>query len=77
MPWTAEAKKDAILLLGIVVPLLIFGLGVLGYFIAKAVGLGDGSIWVALGMSAIGLVLSIAVTFKIGEKYEKPRPFIQ
>ncbi len=53
MPWTAEAKKDAILLLGIVVPLLIFGLGVLGYFIAKAVGLGDGSIWVALGMSAI------------------------
>ncbi len=71
MPWSAEAKKDAILLLGIVVPLLIFGLAVLGYLVSRALGLGDNSIWIALGMSGIGLVLSLAVTFKMDEKYQK------
>jgi Na+-driven multidrug efflux pump len=49
----------------------MFGLGVSGFLIARAAGLGNNSIWIALVLSTIGFALSIVVTMRVGRRYEK------
>ena len=70
MPWSAKGKRDAILIIAVIVPCLMLGLGVGGFFLAKATGLGQNSIWVAMVLMTIGLILSILITLKIGKQFE-------
>ncbi|MDA4112268.1 MAG: hypothetical protein OK439_06980 [Thaumarchaeota archaeon] len=70
MPWSRAARNQALLLILVIVPALMFGLGVAGFEISKAVGLGSNSIWIALVLSTVGFAISIAVTFQMGKKYE-------
>ncbi|MDA4111339.1 MAG: hypothetical protein OK439_02290 [Thaumarchaeota archaeon] len=70
MPWSRAARNQALLLIFVVVPVLMFGLGVAGFEISKAAGLGSNSIWIALVLSTVGFAISIVVTFQMGKKYE-------
>ncbi|MHB1908784.1 MAG: hypothetical protein ACYCQJ_07915 [Nitrososphaerales archaeon] len=72
MPWSYRAKRDALFLTAVAVPALMLGLGLAGYLIARALGLGSDSVWIALFLTTVGLVSAIFLTLKIGEKYEQP-----
>lgn len=52
----------------------MFGLGVCGFLVARAVGLGNNSIWVALVLSTVGFALSIMITLRMGRQYEQIKP---
>jgi len=73
LPWTYRAKRDALFILVVIVPALMLGLGLGGYFIAEAIGLGDNASYIAIFLTTVGLVASVFVTLKIGEKYENSR----
>jgi Kef-type K+ transport system membrane component KefB len=70
MPWSKTARNQALLLIFVIVPALMFGLGVAGFLAARAVGLGNDSVWIALVLSTVGFAISIAVTFRMGKRYE-------
>jgi len=70
LPWSYKAKRDALFILAVIVPALMLGLGLGGYFVSQALGLGGDSAWIAIFLTTAGLVASIFVTLKIGEKYE-------
>ncbi len=70
MPWSRTQRNQAILLLGVIVPLLMFGLGTGGFLIARALGLGNNAVWVALALSTLGFAVSIYITLKMGDRYE-------
>ena len=70
MPWSYKAKRDALFILAVVVPLLMIGLGLGGYYGSRALGYASDSGWVAIFFTTVGLVASVFVTLKIGEKYE-------
>lgn len=72
MPWTYRAKRDALFILAVVVPALMIGLGLGGYYISQALGFGAYSGWIAIFLTTVGLIASVFVTLKIGEKYETP-----
>jgi F0F1-type ATP synthase assembly protein I len=72
MPWSYKAKRDALFIMAVVVPALMIGLGLGGYFISRAIGLASDAGWIAIFLTTVGLVASIFVTLKIGEKYETP-----
>jgi len=61
-------------LIFLIVPVLMFGLGAGGFLLARAVGLGNNSIWVALVLSTVGFALSIMITLRMGRRYEKINP---
>lgn len=66
-----NAKSKAILLIVVVVPLLMVGLGLAGFFLAQWIGLGEESVWIALILSTVGFVISIALTLRVGKSFEK------
>ena len=70
MPWSPRAKKQAILIITIVVPGLMFGLGIGSYVIARAVGLGDSAFLIAIVFSTVGLAISVLITLNIGKSFE-------
>jgi hypothetical protein len=70
MPWSRAQRNQAILLLGVVVPVLMFGLGVGGFLIAKLAGFGNNAVWIALALSTLGFAISIYITLKMGDRYE-------
>ena len=70
MPWSSKAKKQAILLMAVVVPGLMFGLGIGGYLLARAVGLGSIASLIALVLSTVGLAISVVITLNVGKSYE-------
>ncbi|MCL4518543.1 MAG: hypothetical protein M1587_05025 [Thaumarchaeota archaeon] len=72
-----KAKTRAILLVVVIVPSLMFGLGVLGFLLARSAGLGDASIWIALVLSTIGFAISVLLTLRIGKSFEKTENGIQ
>jgi hypothetical protein len=49
----------------------MFGLGAGGFLLARAIGFGNNSIWVALVLSTVGFIASILITLRMGERYEK------
>ncbi len=68
----SSARSQAIVLIVVVVPILSFGLGVLGFYLGKAIGGGDATVWImALVFTTVGLVLSMIVTLRVGKSYEK------
>jgi hypothetical protein len=71
LPWSYRAKRDALFILAIVVPVLMIGLGLGGYFAASALGFSKYSGLIAILLTTVGLIASGFVTLKIGEKYEK------
>jgi hypothetical protein len=71
MPWTYKAKRDALFLLAVVVPGLMLGLGLGGYYLTTFLGLGGYSDGVAVVGTTAGLIASLFVALKLGEKYEK------
>jgi hypothetical protein len=71
MPWTYRAKRDALFILAVIVPTLMIGLGLGGYYVTASLGLASYSPWIAILLSTVGLVASAFITLKIGEKYEK------
>lgn len=71
MPLSQNAKTKAILLIIVVVPALMFGLGAASFLIARAAGLGNDSIWIALVMSTIGFIVSIVLTLRVGKSFEQ------
>jgi Kef-type K+ transport system membrane component KefB len=73
MTWKKSARNKALVLILVVVPALMFGLGASGFLIARAAGLGNNSIWIALVLSTIGFALSIIITLRVGRQYEKIR----
>ena len=48
----------------------MFGLGATGFEVARTIGLGNNSIWIALVLSTIGFALSIIITLRAGKRYE-------
>ena len=70
MGWKKSARNQAILLIVVIVPLLMFGLGASGFLVAKAAGLGNNSIVVALVLSTVGFIVSIFITLRVGRRYE-------
>jgi uncharacterized membrane protein len=74
MPWSKKAKANAIILIAVVVPALMFGLGVAGFFLAEYAGLGSNSVWIALSLSTLGLIISILITLRVGRQFETERP---
>jgi F0F1-type ATP synthase assembly protein I len=70
LPWSYRAKRDALFILAVIVPALMIGLGLGGYFAAKALGFAEYAPWIAIFSTTVGLVASVFVTLKIGEKYE-------
>ena len=72
MPWSYRAKRDALLLLAVIVPALMIGLGLGGYYATEAIGLKAYAGYVAVFLTTVGLVASLFVTLKMGEKYETP-----
>jgi len=70
MPWSSKAKKQAILLVAVVVPGLMFGLGIGGYLVARAVGLNSIAFLIALVFSTVGLAISVFLTLNIGKSYD-------
>ena len=73
MPIESSAKSKAILLIVVVVPSLMFGLGVLGYLAARSAGLGNDSIWIALVLATVGFVVSILLTLRVGKAFENKK----
>jgi len=73
MTWQKSARNQALILIFVVVPLLMFGPGALGFLVARAIGLGSNSVWIALVLSTIGFVLSVMITLRVGRRYEKVR----
>ena len=71
MPWDSKAKRQAVIIIGIVVPGLMFGLGIGGYLISRAVGLGSIAFVVAMVFSTVGLAVSIIITLNAGKSFEK------
>jgi Kef-type K+ transport system membrane component KefB len=71
MTWKRSARNQALVLIFGIVPALMFGLGASGFLIARALGLGNNSIWIALVLSTVGFVLSIFVTLRMGRQYER------
>ena len=70
MPWSKTARNQALLLIFVIVPALMFALGVAGFEVARAAGLGSNSIWIALVLSTVGFAISVLVTFRMGKRYE-------
>jgi len=70
LPWSRAARNQAIILIFVVVPVLMFGLGAGGFLAARAAGFGEDAIWVSLIMATIGFGLSIYITLKMGDRYE-------
>ncbi|HZW56104.1 MAG TPA: hypothetical protein VFF30_07435 [Nitrososphaerales archaeon] len=76
MPWSPKAIRDAMLLLAVIVPGLMFGLGIGGFLLARMVGLGDIAMWIALALSTVGLIISVILTFKMGRTHQRPKESI-
>lgn len=70
MPWDSKAKRQAIIIVAVIVPGLMFGLGIGSYLIARAVGLGSVAFLIAMVFSTVGLAVSIVLTLNIGKSYE-------
>jgi hypothetical protein len=70
MPWSSKPKKQAILLVVVVVPGLMFGLGIGGYLLARAVGLDTLAFLTAMVFSTVGLAISVFLTLNIGKSYD-------
>lgn len=68
-----NAKTKAILLIVVVVPSLMVGLGLAGFILAKHVGLEAESIWIALILSTAGFAISIVLTLRVGKAFETKR----
>lgn len=73
MTWKKSARNQALVLIFVIVPTLMFGLGAAGFLISRAAGLGNNSIVVALVLSTVGFAVSIIITLKMGRQYEKIR----
>ena len=73
LPWTYEAKRDALFVLAVVVPVLMLGLGLGGYYVSIALGLRNYSVLIAILTTTAGLIASLFVTLKMGQKYERPQ----
>jgi Kef-type K+ transport system membrane component KefB len=71
MTWKTSARNQALVLIFLIVPALMFGLGATGFLVARSLGLGNNSIWIALVLSTIGFAASIMITLKMGRRYEK------
>lgn len=71
MSLNKSARNQALILIFLIVPVLMFGLGASGFLIAKVLGLGNTSIVIALVLSTIGFALSIVITLRMGKQYEK------
>ena len=69
---TKQARNRALLIIFVIVPALMFGLGVAGFLVARAAGLGGYSIWAALALSTVGFAVSIVLTLRLGKTFEKP-----
>ena len=67
MPWSSKPKKQAILLVAVVVPGLMFGLGIGGYLLVRAVGLDTLAFLTAMVFSTVGLAISVFLTLNIGK----------
>ena len=74
MSWKKSARNQALILIFVIVPILMFGLGASGFLVARAVGFGNNSIWIALVLSTIGFALSIMITLRMGRRYEEMKP---
>jgi Kef-type K+ transport system membrane component KefB len=70
MPWSSKPKKQAILLVAVVVPGLMFGLGIGGYLLARAIGLDALALLTAMVFSTVGLAISVFLTLNIGKTYD-------
>ena len=71
MPWSSKAKRQAILLVAVVVPGLMFGLGIGGYLLAREAGLGSIAFLMAMVFSTVGLAISILLTLNAGKSGTK------
>jgi hypothetical protein len=70
MSWSPQAKKDAFVILGLILPALMLGLGLGSYFLSTAIGLRAYSILISLAGATIGLIISLLLTLRIGRKFE-------
>jgi len=70
MPWSSKPKRQAILLVAVIVPGLMFGLGIGGYLLARAVGLGSLAFVTAMVCSTVGLAISVFLTLNMGKSYD-------
>jgi len=74
MPWSSSAKKQAALLIAVVVPGLMLGLGIGSYVISKALGLGSFAFVISMIFTTLGLALAVVLTLKVGKAYEAVGP---
>ena len=70
MPWSSKARNQAIIIVVVLVPVLVFGLGVAAFSVSRLIGLGENSVYVALAGATVGLAISIFLTLRVGRQYE-------